>query len=561
MDFKKLVKDKKTEEKDLYQRYKDDRDLIYKAYTLKDVNEHAIPNSISVTLNDLLVFAVNVESALGNASEQVNIETDSKQLDTAYIEDFLTAAFKMADKRLVKMGRYAFNPFIDQQMCRRGRGLARCLFRVVNGELIADLSPWDAGYSYYSIGHDGLQWAVFEGKRPKDLVLAEYPDAKISSTGNMVSVLDCWNKEHYEILVDNKKVAEREHPYRYTPLAVQVVPMGAMTADEDDLKRHGESVFFLVRDLMPELNRLVSIIQSLNQKALDSPLLFRSPLGSGAEPPDHDKLTEPSAITPVDEKTTIDPVFYGEIKRSAYLLQQMIEQRIRWGTMEVVGVGDLPGALSAVALIEIGEGKDQIFLPRLGSRGLLKQQVAEMLLEQTISTAKGEGSSTVEVGTPGHKRKFDIAKLEGEYEVSYKFFIKSPKIDAARYSMAAAAGDLIPDRYKRRDIIQLEDPDDAERWLRWEEAERLSPAIKINRTIRALTEMAKRGDKSAELEAEILSNEMGVSLKQMLAGNVSQLPTPEKEQKPQPLAPMFGNQVSSAKKAAQLQAEPREGSE
>lgn len=564
MDFKKAISDKKSELSELYERYKQDRDLLYNAYELKDAKENKIPFTLSVTLNDLLVFAVNVESALGNAVEQCVVETEDKAIDTAYIEDFITSAFKMADKRLMRMGRYSVNQFIDQQMCRRGRGIARCLFRVVNGELIADLSPWDVAYSYYSIGENGLLWAAYDGYSSQDVIKASYPDAKLDSKSTTAKLKDCWDDKHYEVYVGEEKVAEKAHPYGYTPIAVQVVPMGAMTADEDDIKRHGESIFFMIRDLVPELNRLVSIIQSLNQKSLDNAMqYFRSKENMGKKLPEYDDVTAPGSLTEAEIGGGARPVDIGEIKRSAYLLHQIIEQRIRWGTMEVTSVGDLPaGGLSAVALIEIGEGKDQVFLPRLGARGMLRQQLAEMIISQTIMTAERDGSSVVEVGTPGHTRGFDIAKLKGEYEISYKYFIKSPKIDIARYSMAAAAGDLIPDKYKRRDIIQLQDPEEAERWLRWEEAERISPIVKMNRTIRALIEMAKRGDKEAELEAEMLSAEMGVTLDSILKGDSSMIPKPEKPQQPQPMVPMFGKggggQPSSQQRSAQLTAEPRQ---
>ena len=127
------------------------------------------------------------------------------------------------------------------------------------------------------------------------------------------------------------------------------------------------------------------------------------------------------------------------------------------------------------------------------------------------------------------------------------------KIDIARYSVAGAAGDLISDHTKRRDILQLEDPDGEEKLLLFEEAERLSPGIKLNRLIEGLIEQEH------EFEAELLSAEMGVSLKAMLAGTVTQIPKVEERQEPQAILPLFGKggKRSSAKKAAELQAEPR----
>ena len=555
-DYKKAIEDKKSERMDLHTRMDNDRKLVeLNAYTLTDVNGKEIPNSISVTLNDTAVFAANVESSLGKATEQVVVESDDEDLDTAYIEDFVRAAFASANTMLTRSGKFPLNPFFDQQMCRRGRGAARCYFRMdkKTKTLITDIVPWDTRYVYGKMGPDGLEWIAYETNRPKGLIKAKYKKADISGEeSEEVLVWDIFDREHNEIWAEEKLIFEQPHPFDYVPAAFQLVPMGSMQADKDSLVHQGESIFFLIRDLIPELNRLVSIIQNLNMKALDNAMLWKSEGGIDATPPKHPDLTKPGSVTSADIGGGLEPVSYGELKRSAYLLHSMIETRIQRGSLSSIDLGTLDFQLSAVALIEIGEGRDQVFLPRLGTRGLLNQQLAQMLIEQTIQT----GATSIEIGPRGHKRSFDVSKLEGEYDVAFKYFIKSPKVDAARSAIAQSQRGLIPDRSLRRDTLQREDPEGDERWLRWEEAERLSPAIKMNRTIQALLDMAKRGDKHAEFEAEIMSAEMGVNLKQLLAGDIQQVPKPEEELKPEPLMPVLGA-AGSGRRAAQLQQTPR----
>lgn len=540
-DYVKLVKDKMDENKDLYSRMDTDRDLVnLSAYTLKDTDGKSIPHAVSITLNDPAYFAANVETSLNNATEQVTVETDNKSLDATYIEDFIKAAFASANSRLIRQGRFALNPVFDQQMCRRGRGAARCLFRISEGELITDITPWDTRYVLHAMSYKGLAWAAYNTWQSKSQVEAQdwAIEKSYTTTAKGVQVIDVWDTEHNEILIDNKIVYTQTHPYKVTPVCLQTVPMGSMLADKESLQYEGESIFFLIRDLIPELNRLVSIIQSLNMKALDAAMLWHGPAGEGGTPPDHDKLTAPGSITAADIGGGAEPVLYGELKRSAYLLHSMIESRIQRGSLSSTDLGTLNFPLSAVALIELGEGRDQVFLPRLGSRGLLKQQLAEMVIAQTILVGK-----SVEIGVTGHKRVFDIGKLEGDYEVNYKYFPKSPKIEAARYSMAAAAGNSIPEYAKRREILQREDPEEDERMLRWEQAELLSPAIKMNRTIKALLDMASRGDEDAEFEAELMAAEMGATLEQIIAGNTDLTPKPEASQKPQQMMPLMGSQA------------------
>ncbi|GAH28677.1 unnamed protein product, partial [marine sediment metagenome] len=337
-DYKKLIEDEKAqrETSGLHGRMDADAALVeLKKFALQDVNEKDVPNSVSITLNDPAVFAANVEASLGGATEQVVVESEDKNLDTAYIEDFIRAAFAAANSRLIRQDRFPFNPYIDQQMCRRGGGGARCLFRIdkKTGILIPDIVPWDRRYTYYKVGENGVAWICYETTRLLGLVKEQYPKADISGEdSDEATVWDIFDEKHNEIWIDEKWAVSQkyQHPYDCTPVALQMVPMGSMLADKGSQAGRGESIFFLIRDLSPELNRLVSIIQSLNMKALDNALLWKSKFGVEAtkdQVPKYDALTKPGAVTATDIGGGAEPVAYGDLKRSAWLLHSMIETR------------------------------------------------------------------------------------------------------------------------------------------------------------------------------------------------------------------------------------------
>jgi len=562
MDLKQAVKDQKGERSDLEKRMDADAALVnLDKYTLKDVNGKDVPRSISVTLNDPAVFAANVESSLGRATEQITVETEDEKLDTAYIEDFIRVALASASTRLTNQGEFPLNPYFDQGMCRRGGAGARCLFRIVEGELIPDIVPWDRRYMYYGMGADGLAWGGFETKRGKDAIVAQYPDTEGKIKGKDGTILDIWNPEANEVYLDDNKIFEQPNPHGYTPVCSQIVPLGSMLADANSIKYRGESIFFLIRDLLPELNRLVSLIQSLNQKELDHALQWSSEEGETSTPPEYKDLDTPGTVTATVKGGGASPVPYGQLKNQAWLLHEMIETRIQRGSLSNFEYGTFTQPMSAIALITVGEGRDQVFLPRLGARGLLNQQLAYMIIDQVINC----GQSSVEIGTRGHKRKFDVRKLEGEYSIEFKYFVTSPKIDAARYSMVPGAVGVIPMKSIRRDILQREDPDEDERLLRWEEAEVLSPLVKMRRTVSDLLDMAERGDEDARIDAELMATEMGMSLDQLLAGNLPQKTEPAKP-KGEGILPMFTEKTpavpptgeSSAQKSANLQKTPVE---
>lgn len=542
MDFVKAIKDQKTDRDGLNQRMDDDADLVnLEAFVLKDVSTvpKKIPKSISVTLNDPAVFAATVESALGNAIEQVQVESEDKKVDCAYIEDVVRSGLASASYRLMKQGRpYTLNPFIDQAMSRRGGCAARCLFYLNDeGELVTDIKPWDRRHTYFWMGPEGLAAAAYETTRTKDDIEAEYPIKeypKAVVAGKTAVVIDAWDGEVNKIYIGGKLVDERENVYTpgSPPVVVQLVPMGSILVVKDATKHEGESIFFLIRGIIPELNRLVSLIQSLNQKELDHALTWPSEQGTGATPeqvPKHEDLTTPGTVIPVDKGTKPEPIAFGQLKQQAWLLHQKLDTAMQKGSLSAFEYGTFTQPMSAVALIQVGEGRDQVFLPRLGARGLMLQQLSYMMIDQLINL----GQSTVDMGVRGHKRSIQVSKLQGEYDIEFNYFIKSPKIDAARYALAGPAWGRIPTLSIFKDILQREDPEGDLIDLQAEQAGDISPIIKMNRSLMALVQKADDGDENAALEAEILKAQIKGMLGQ---AGVPQLPegreTRAKEEKP-----------------------------
>ena len=553
MNYLQAVKDKEVEFNELTARMDADKDLLYlKKYILKDLDGRTFPNIINITLNDAAVFAANVLSALGSTSQQVAVESEDLRLDTAYIEEFQKAAFNAANTRLRKQGSPPINPFFDEQLSIRGRAAARCLFRMEEDILIPDITLWDTRYVTYEMGVAGLGWATNKTKRNKDLIEAEYGFTVNGKTG---VVLDVWDKVLNEIWIDNQKVREQENPYGYVPIVFQTVSLGSMLADEDSLSHQGESIFFLIRDLIPELNRLVSILQTLNMKTASQALQYKSKAGARATPPDYEKITAPGAVTSIDETGGIIPIPIDDIKRTATLLHQMIETRVQRGSLSSIDLGTLQFPLSAVALVELGEGRDQVFIPRLQAKALLNQELAEMFTQQVIQIG-----GSIELGVRGHKRTFETSKLKGAYETTYKYFVKSPKIDIARYSVAMNAERYLDEDTILRDILQVEDPDGIKQKRYYDMAAELSPAVMRTRIIKAL--MEKGGD-DTEFEAELMSAEMGMDVKRVMAG---EMPEPEitKGGGAAPVVPLLGKGGQrggarlSAQKAAELKRTPIE---
>jgi hypothetical protein len=195
-------------------------------------------------------------------------------------------------------------------------------------------------------------------------------------------------------------------------------------------------------------------------------------------------------------------------------------------------------------------------MPRLGTRGLLKQQAAEMIIEQIIQL----NQSTFELGTRGHKRKFQKRILEGEYEIEYVYTNKNPESDYARLSMGKAYEGVLDELTILDDILKRDDPEGDLAKIRSQRLRQLVPVLQIYDGIDSLAKRYEDGDESAAVEIEIAEKYLGVTIDQLNSG---QLPQINGSQPPggQPELPIIAGERSSSRKAADLAKTPADVTE
>ncbi|KKL23862.1 hypothetical protein LCGC14_2421130, partial [marine sediment metagenome] len=70
--FLDIVKEKESELWDLTRRMDGDRDLLYlKDYVMRDKDKKIVPDIINITLPDIAIFAAEILSRLGEATERI----------------------------------------------------------------------------------------------------------------------------------------------------------------------------------------------------------------------------------------------------------------------------------------------------------------------------------------------------------------------------------------------------------------------------------------------------------------------------------------------------------
>lgn len=546
--------DKMRDMGDLFTRMEDDNKLITGFdYIMKSAANKKIDDVITLSTNRPAVFDAYVEAALNKADEKVYVESEDEKIDTATIEDIVRSLFAQANEKRRKAGLYNLEPYWDQQNCRRGRCMSRIITQPKtdkdgNDYLDIDITPWDTKYACCEIGSDGLSWGGYEMKKTKGMIESEAwaLEAGYTIAEKDAKEVEIWTPEENIIYINGEEAYRQAHTYGFTPIVYTVVPIGSMLSDSDNLRYEGESIFFLIRHLIPEFNRLVSILQTNNMFSVKPPM--QQVVEAGGEASEYEDISSMGSNTPVTTPGAIQPIPFPEIRRAAIMMMEEISRELDDGTLSRIMLGELPGEMSAVALVQIEQGQGQVYMPRLGTRGLHKESLSDMAISQ-IQTL---GVGSFELGTRGHKRPFKVGKLDGEYEITFNYANKNPETDFARISLAERYKDVLDEETILADVIKRDDPEGDLARVRRQRLRQLSPTLQIYDGLMALSKLYEEGDDSLAAEIEIVEAELGVNLEQIASGAIPQYPGKKDEKMPTtPLLPLTSN-----KRASDLQRTP-----
>src|SRR3990167_6813098 len=313
-----LVDNQAKEREQLHKRMDDDLGLLYlNKYVLRDKNNLAVPDIINTTLNKPRVFFDNVVSGLQATSQQVVVESDNRNLDTHYIEGFQDAAFNAIGQRLHAQGKPALS------------------FHMKDGVLIPDIRQWDARNVYFEYGDDGLRWGANFVPRKGSDIEADYPEQvkkyHIDLDGKENLVLDVWAKDVHEIWINKSKAVEEPNPYGFCNVVLGIVPLGYgdIFLQTDRAMYEGESIFAPVRGIIPELNRLVTMLATLNHKQLMAALVYKSDGTPQDEPPEYPLSRDIVSVG----KGDLRAIDYGDARNAATMLYNMLEKAMEEGSL------------------------------------------------------------------------------------------------------------------------------------------------------------------------------------------------------------------------------------
>src|SRR4030042_913017 len=256
----------------LYKRMDETKSLLYMDdfKLTKFDGKTPIDNVVNITGNDPAVLANAIISDLLSAKWQCKVEGDISKRQAADIEQFVNDNFDQADEVIFnRLGIESLYSWLCNHVCHRSIIGVRWISQIVNGEYTLDCLPIDMRWCPWRFGRNGLSWAAPIFFQSADEIKEEYPDADVS--GKDLELRDFWDGETNEVLVGGKQIFQQLNRFKYPPFVIILPSSGFMLRDKGYIEHEAEDMFFMNKKLYKEINRSLSIEQTIGMDILTPP--------------------------------------------------------------------------------------------------------------------------------------------------------------------------------------------------------------------------------------------------------------------------------------------------
>ena len=482
-----------TSLKKLHDRMDASRKLAYlEPYGLRNFKDKKLDNVTNVTGNKAAVFGNAIITDLQRLVFQTVIEGKVSSRDAARIEEFIDDNLQQADEYILqRYGIVGLYEWLCNHICIRGPIGAMWYPWIENGEYNVHCLPVDMRWTSYMYGAKGLNWVAPITYRNSDELISELEDKEGVQLSNIpkdtqdLEVRDYWDSEKNELWVEQKLILTQPNPLKKPPFVIVFPPSGFMLRDKGYIEHEAEDIFYLIRGLNDELNRSLSIEQSLCFNILRPPYEYEedNPDSSPSVPPPL------SGETLKRKKGSLhQPVPTGDLNRATITAQQVISGMIDDGAPTAPRAYNQPPS-GAELLLEM-EALSRLQNSRIVGLTVFREQLARQMIEFYRTVA---GDTEFAIGKVGRRRSYSVVQLKDpdKYTISLRSMSKSKRQELANLAMFDAAYGKLPLRYNLENVLQVEDPDSVLRALELEEAKKADPAI-------GLFEMAVRSVEEAE---------------------------------------------------------------
>jgi len=523
----------------LYKRMDVTKSLIYMDdFKLTDYTNKEIKNVVNVTGNKGASFGSKVIANLMMSEWQTVVEGKISPRSAHIVEQFLDDSLDQANEYVRDNYDIAdIFSFLYNHICNRGLIGLEYISTIQDGIFNIHCVPLDMRWTPFVRGkwvapitfRDGFdleaELEMYE-KIAKDGKGGEYFPIKLDNTSN-IEVRDYWDNKKEELLVDKKLVFAQEHRFGKPPFVIRFAPSGFMLRDRGYIEHEGEDIYFLIRKLDKELNRSLSIDETIAFEALYPAYAYEEE-NFNSKPARDTAIAGETMKVPKGEIPKV--IEKRQLNQASMIARQDILRMVDEGAPSQPRAYTQPP--SAIEVSTEQEIVNQLQNPSRLALQMLREQLFRMMIDQFILVSKSaEGEGNVAIGRTGKKSQYSVAHLKDpdKYSIKCQLMTKSTRLDIVNESRALAMWGKAPLKYILSDILSVKDPAGWERALDIEQAKNADPVIGLSemgiRYAEEADEMEDESDKDTKNFQSMLLIERAVAmLKQRLQPQVPQLP-------------------------------------
>ncbi len=513
------IKDMERDFRPLHDRMDVDAALVRnRPYHLRKADGEVAKDVVNITVNDPRTFSDRSQAIVASAARQTIVKGKNLTDDEAHIvEDFDRDIVFTIDERLADRGHKDLVSFATEQMMNRGTTAGRYIALEQDEKFSPSFLPVDSRFLVYEHSDRDLEWASFMTRRSRSAVIAQYGEGFVSNAKHFV-VRDYWDKEKEEVWLETvqpgaqrnafhysfgegTKIAEKENVLGYVPFVIQGSGVGSMFQDQEGRAFTNESILAPNRHIYPEMSRFASILATQTAMAIEGGMTWESDEGTDAALPEN--YPGLRSVTAKDKGTKgFEPVRTPDMPQAARLLWAILSGDAQRGGLPNLDFGNLTFPLSAVAIKQLTDTKDQIFVPRISALARFYRSLLRMIIKQYVG-----GGFEAELGEQGLRRIYKVSDLDKDFSIQYKFFSKDPQDEIANHTIAVQAERFLPDETIVRDILKDENPAETMRLKKIDRDMKVDPVAALRATGHAYIE---EGD---DLGAQLTLEKIKVALR------------------------------------------------
>ncbi len=466
----------------LRNRFDEDMALYYmeKYVLLNPENNQPMPNSVSLTLNDPRTFGdrcLAIMSADKKAFDITGVDPSvQKRLENAY-KHWLY----INDEQLEMKSVEPLEDCIDFFDLFRGWIGALVLMYQDGDKWLPSIVPVDPRWMTWEVGDRGLKQFSYRIRMDKTQAEEQFK-RKFNITGKKPVDLQCiWDTENYYVGVSNANLStkvdiidEKPHHLGICPGVIVPVPTQPMLISGSEnyatsLSRQGESIYAPNRDVYPTINMVASILASIMQESYVSSFVYtgrkegfdQNPAGAGK-------------YVQIDPTESIDLMPARDLNRATEYLFGILGSGKQRGSLSDINYGQISFELSALAVAQLKDDRDGIFVPRRRGKKTFYRRTFNVLRYQVI-----HGGYKTDINKED-AIEIDKDIFEKKCVVNIDFSSVSPEENISNFTIANQAQAIgLPLKKIFRDILHDDDPEGTLREAKLERAYKSVPLLEL----------------------------------------------------------------------------------